>query len=160
MRMASAIKRVVFSLLLSLSFLGYVILVRFGARPLEVTEPSHSSFGNALRNWFSSGRWPEKTPQVPVYADGEYTGSEIYAYYGMLRVKAIVKSGKIDDVQVLEFPSDRATSIRVNAYAVPLLRTEAIQAQTSEVDIVSGATQTSAAFKESLASALALAIRQ
>ena len=40
---------------------------------------------------------------------------------------------------------------------MPKLKAEAVQAQSSKVDIVSGATQTSEAFRETLAYALAQA---
>ncbi len=88
------------------------------------------------------------------YKDGEYTGSVTDAYYGNVQVKAKINGGKITDVQFLDYPQDRKTSQRISAMAMPMLRTEAIQAQSSNVDIVSGATQTSQAFIESLSSAL------
>ncbi|MBI3260359.1 MAG: FMN-binding protein, partial [Ignavibacteriae bacterium] len=51
----------------------------------------------------------------------------------------------------------RKKSIEINRRATPLLKTEAIQAQNAQVDIVSGATLTSQAFQESLADALSQA---
>jgi uncharacterized protein with FMN-binding domain len=54
----------------------------------------------------------------------------------------------------LLYPNDRRTSIRINATAVPDLQQEAIQAQSANVDIISGATLTSQAFVQSLQVAL------
>lgn len=88
------------------------------------------------------------------YKDGQYTGDLADAYYGNVQVKAIIQNGKIADVQFLDYPSDRRTSVRINTEAMPYLKTEAIQAQNAQVDVVSGATQTSRAFIESLQSAL------
>lgn len=92
-------------------------------------------------------------PSGPV-KDGTYTGSEVDAYYGLVKVQATIQGGKITDVQFLEYPNDRRTSVRINSIAVPDLQQEAIQAQTANVDIVSGATLTSEAFIASLQSAL------
>jgi uncharacterized protein with FMN-binding domain len=91
------------------------------------------------------------------YKDGQYTGPEVDAFYGLVRVQAIVRNGQISDVQFLEYPTDRRTSQRINAVAVPYLRTEALQAQSANVDIISGATLTSEAFAMSLDQALSTA---
>ena len=99
---------------------------------------------------------PTATP-AGLYRDGSYTGSVADAFYGNVQVKAIIQGGKIADVQFLQYPSDRSTSREINAQAMPYLTQEAIQSQNSNVDIVSGATQTSKAFRVSLASALAQA---
>ena len=98
-------------------------------------------------------------PSKPVglFKDGSYIGDVADAYYGNIEVKAIIQNGKIQDVRFLQYPNDRRNSIRINTEAMPLLKSEAIRAQSAEVDIISGATQTSGAFIESLTSALAQA---
>ena len=88
------------------------------------------------------------------YRDGSYTGATADAYYGNIQVKVVVSGGKISDVQFLDYPQDRSNSVRINTYAMPLLKSEAIKAQSANVDGVSGASFSSAAFKKSLASAL------
>jgi uncharacterized protein with FMN-binding domain len=57
-------------------------------------------------------------------------------------------------VSFLQYPSDRGTSQRISAQAMPILQSEAIQAQSANVDVVSGATQISQGFISSLAQAL------
>jgi uncharacterized protein with FMN-binding domain len=91
------------------------------------------------------------------YKDGTYLGPVTDAYFGNVQVKAIVSGGQLTDVQFLDYPHDRNTSARINAAATPILRSEAIKAQSAQVDGVSGATQTSQAFIESLSAALAQA---
>lgn len=91
------------------------------------------------------------------YKNGTYVGSAADAYFGNVQVQVSISGGKISDVQFLQYPSDRSTSLRISNYAMPVLKQEAIQAQNYNVDIVSGATQTSMAFQQSLASALAQA---
>lgn len=91
------------------------------------------------------------------YIDGSYTGIPADAYYGTVQVKAVVQNGKLVDVTFLQHPSDRSTSRAINNQAMPMLTQEAIVAQSAQVDGVSGATFTSQAFQQSLASALVLA---
>lgn len=99
---------------------------------------------------------PVSTPQGQ-YVDGTYTGSVENAYYGNVQVQVTVSGGKIADAQFLQYPSDRSTSRYINQQAMPILVQEAIQAQSAQVDGVSGASDTSAAFQQSLASALSQA---
>lgn len=91
------------------------------------------------------------------YRNGEYIGSTADAYYGNIQVKVVISGGKISDVVFLDYPHDRRTSMMINSQAMPDLKTEAIQVQNANVDIVSGATATSEAFRQSLQSALAQA---
>lgn len=91
------------------------------------------------------------------YKDGSYTGKSSDAFYGFVQVRATITSGKLTDITVLDYPQDRDTSIQINDSALPQLKQEAIQAQTAQVDGISGATDTSKAFTESLGDALAQA---
>ena len=92
-----------------------------------------------------------------MYANGTFTGSVVDAYYGNIQVQAIIANGQISDVQFLQYPSDRSRSVSINTRAMPILKSEAISAQSANVDIVSGATDSSRAFVQSLGSALAQA---
>ncbi len=98
---------------------------------------------------------PTATPvQSGMYKNGTYTGSAADAFYGNIQVQIQISGGKISEVQFLQYPSDRGTSVEINSQAMPYLKQEAIQAQKAQVDIVSGATQSSLAFRQSLQSAL------
>jgi uncharacterized protein with FMN-binding domain len=88
------------------------------------------------------------------YKNGTYTGSVTDAFYGNVQVQAAVNNGKLANVQFLQYPSDRQTSRDINSQAMPMLITEAIQAQSGRVDTITGATDTSLAFIESLTAAL------
>jgi uncharacterized protein with FMN-binding domain len=89
-----------------------------------------------------------------IYQDGNYTGDVADAFYGNVQVMAVIQGGQITDVQFLDYPHDRRVSMFINSQAMPYLTTEAIQAQSAQVDIISGATLTSEAFIQSLQSAL------
>jgi uncharacterized protein with FMN-binding domain len=92
-----------------------------------------------------------------LYKDGSYTGSVADAQWGVVQVKAIIKNGKITDAQFLQYPNDRNRSVYINSIADPQLTSEAIQAQSATVDIVTGATDSSDAFIQSLSDALSQA---
>lgn len=92
------------------------------------------------------------------YKDGTYVGSSADAYYGNVQVQVIIKSGRIANVKFMDYPRDRGTSVEINSQAMPMLMTEAMQTQNAQVNGVSGATETSRAFRESLASALTQAL--
>ncbi len=94
------------------------------------------------------------TQQTGQYKDGVYTGPTVDAFYGLVQVQATVQSGKLADVQFLQFPNDRRTSQMINRQAMPWLVQEAIQAQSAYVNIISGATLTSEGFAQSLYAAL------
>ncbi len=88
------------------------------------------------------------------YTDGSYTGPSSDAYYGFVKVRATITNGAISNVVFLSHPSDRSYSRTVNRYAMPALRSEALAVQSARVNTVSGATETSRAFRTSLAGAL------
>ena len=91
------------------------------------------------------------------YKDGIYAGTIEDAYYGYIQVQVSISNGSISDVSFLQYPNDNGTSIYINSQAMPVLKSEAIQAQSAQVDIVSGASDTSMAFQNSLANALSQA---
>jgi uncharacterized protein with FMN-binding domain len=91
------------------------------------------------------------------YKDGEFTGDPVEVLWGIVQVKAVIQSGKITEVQFLQMPFDRARSVEITDLAKPLLESEAIKAQSAQVDLVTSATITSIGFRQTLASALAKA---
>lgn len=121
--------------------------------PEATTEPAASSpdvTPTALPTPISTPT-PQSSGQ---YRDGAYTGQSANAYYGYIQIQAKISGGKLVDVIFLDHPSDNRTSQLINGQAMPLLKSEALQAQSAEVDIVSGASASSEAFRQSLASAL------
>jgi len=88
------------------------------------------------------------------YRDGTYKGPTVDAYYGPLQVQANIQGGQLVSVEVLQYPADRRTSRSINAQALPMLESEVVSAQNTQVDIISGATLTSEAYLRSLTSAL------
>ena len=100
---------------------------------------------------------PKPKPMMSQYKDGTYQGSIADAYYGSVQVQATISGGRITNVTFLSYPSTHSTSVYINSQAMPILTQEAITAQSAHVNIVSGATDTSQAFIQSLSAALASA---
>lgn len=122
----------------------------------STTQPTSTPAQSSNSN---SSSIPTSTPaqSAGLYKNGTYTGSTQDAFYGLLQVQATISNGKISDVVFLQYPNDNPTSISVNSQAMPLLKQEALQAQSANVDIISGASASSQAFQLSLADALAKA---
>lgn len=130
--------------------------------PTSLTTGTQSTQGSQSTPSSTSQSTPSSTTntnnqQTTTYKDGKYVGDVTDALYGNIQVRATIQGGKITDVQFLQYPNDRSNSIWINQQAMPYLKQEAIKAQNSHVDIISGATDTSFAFIQSLSSALARA---
>ncbi len=97
------------------------------------------------------------SPLASSYKDGVYTGISADAYYGNVQVQITVQGGVVTDVTAIQSPDTHSRSLAINSRALPMLRSEAITAQNARINAVSGATYTSAAYKESIASALSQA---
>jgi len=94
---------------------------------------------------------------VTGFKDGTYIGLETSSMYGKAKAQVIISNGQITDVQFLEYPNDRQTSIMKSNMAMPIIKQEVIQSQSVNVNTVSGATQTSESFIQSISSALSQA---
>ena len=87
-------------------------------------------------------------------ANGTVTGAVVETQFGMVQVQVTITGGKISDVTALQLPSDRQRSAQISGIVEPMLRGEALTAQSAQIDLISGATYTSDAYAQSLQSAL------
>jgi uncharacterized protein with FMN-binding domain len=85
--------------------------------------------------------------------DGTYTGSSVQNPFGTVQVQVTISGGKITSVKVPQYPTGHHSD-EINQQAVPTLVNETISAQSSQVDMVSGATFTSQGYTTSLQNAL------
>ncbi|MCR4329665.1 MAG: FMN-binding protein [Candidatus Roizmanbacteria bacterium] len=151
-------KQFILSTFVILSFFTFSLYYRLnGNAPVVSTASKQQAFTIQPSPIAGNRRGMSAKPmmmQGSIYADGSYTGDVADAFYGNIQVQAVIQNGKIADIQFLQYPSDRSQSRQISQYAMPLLKSEALQAQSAQVNIVSGATYTSQAFVQSLASAL------
>ena len=96
------------------------------------------------------------TPAAPATSNvnGVFTGPAVEMEYGPVQVAIYMQSGKIADIKALQYPVDRPRSQFINSQAIPLLRSEVLQAQSANINVISGATFTSEAFASSLQAAI------
>jgi uncharacterized protein with FMN-binding domain len=99
-------------------------------------------------------------PSGPALPAGTYmvTGPVEPTPHGRVQVRVTVAGGRIADVTALQLPTG-GRSTEINQAAVPVLRQEALVAQSADIDAVSGATNTSAGYVHSLQAALDAAKR-
>lgn len=93
------------------------------------------------------------TKEGVTYKDGTYTGAVTKTNVGNFQVSVAVQGGKIANVNVLLQP-DEEFSQNINKTALPKYVEEAIEAQSSDIALVSGASETFKGFKGSLQDAL------
>lgn len=87
-------------------------------------------------------------------ADGTYTGDAVATRYGDVQVQITVSGGKITAAEAIQYPNNDRHDQQINAYAIPILNSEAVDAQSASIDAVSGATVTSDGYITSLQSAI------
>jgi uncharacterized protein with FMN-binding domain len=83
-----------------------------------------------------------------------YTGASVDTNYGPVQVQITVTGGKITAANAVNYPQNGSRDRQINSYAVPQLNSEAVAAQSAHIDMVSGASYTSAGYAQSLQSAL------
>jgi uncharacterized protein with FMN-binding domain len=83
-----------------------------------------------------------------------YTGDAVSTRFGDVQVQITVKKGKVTKSSVTQVPWSNGRDQEINSYAVPILNSEAVDAQSASIDMVSGATYTSQGYIGSLQSAI------
>ena len=88
-------------------------------------------------------------------ASATVTGDVVQTQWGPVQVQITTDgSGTITDVEVIQYPSGNHEDEQINSYALPQLVQETLDAQSADIDMVSGATVTSEGYLQSLQSAL------
>ncbi|MGA0566499.1 FMN-binding protein [Rathayibacter sp. KR2-224] len=166
-------KKIIYGLLATVT--GTVLLLSYRTS-LEVVNPTAStgtgsstsgsgssaqsgSTGTTQSGSTSSSSTPSSTPSASSSSssglkDGTYTGQAADTRYGAVQVKVTVSGGKITAVDVPQYPTESFRDEEINRQAVPQLVSETLKAQSSSIDMVSGATYTSEGYLQSLQSAL------
>lgn len=103
----------------------------------------------------STSTVPAATP-TPVVTTRTVAGPAVQEQHGVVQATLTIKGKKNVDVQVAT-SSGEPRSDEINAQAVPLLKSETLTAQSANVNVISGATETSDAYIQSLQSAVASA---
>ena len=113
--------------------------------------PSASSSSSSTPSSSSSSSSSSKSSSS---AAKTYDGEAVGTRFGNVQVQITVANGKITAAQVLQVPWNDHRDQEINSYAVPVLNSEVVQAQSANIDMVSGATFTSDGYIQSLQSAI------
>ena len=97
------------------------------------------------------------TTKTVAKKSGTFLGSAVQTRYGAVQVSVTVKNGKITKVTAPVYPVGTFRDQQINSQAIPLLEQEVIQAQSSNINNITGASYTAQGFYDSLVTALAKA---
>ncbi len=118
---------------------GFIIFLK-GGRQTQATQNSSSLTSNKSQCRSTSTQ----------FKDGTYTGKSTKTKWGDVQVQATIKNGKISVINVLKYPDTNGHSKNINAKALPIYKSEALSAQSSKIQHISGATVTFGGFTGSL----------
>lgn len=110
----------------------------------EATPPTTSAAGGPPTSSSPTTAGTTRTVDGPVVSNP----------YGDVQVRVTLRGKQIVDVKALTLPSDRSRSVEISQYAGPRLRTEVLQAQSAQIDLISGASYTSDSYAQSVQGAL------
>src|SRR5215213_5629931 len=119
-----------------------VLLARYETHPPRTLNPN-----SALRPAVTAAPAPRATPRP---GEKRATGPVITTPFSAIQVRATLTRGRLTGVQTVELTGDGPHTQALNARAEPILRTEALQAGSADIDVVSGATYTSESWRDSL----------
>jgi len=112
---------------------------------------AQGSTGTAANGSGSSGA---SAGTVATLQDGTYTGTSVSTRWGPVQVRIVVSGGKITSSQAVVYPQENNRDVQINSRAVPTYNAEVVQAQSAQIDAISGATVTWQGYTGSLQSAL------
>jgi len=133
-----------------------VIGWQLGGQP-AVTAPSQSTTSGTASGSGSSGNGSSGSTASGTggsSVSGTFTGDATETRYGPVQVRITVAGGKITDVTALQLTDHDGRSVQISQQAAPILRQEALAAQSASIQAVSGATFTSEGYTTSLQSAI------
>jgi uncharacterized protein with FMN-binding domain len=120
-----------------------------GVAGVLMLNPEGSSFTAQTPTDSGSG-----TSTTPAAKEVTATGDAVFAKYGYVELKVTAKAGTITDIVAIQMPDQDGRSIEITKAVEPILREEALKAQSANIAGVSGATFTSDGYQQSLQSAL------
>lgn len=147
-----------------LTIIGFIALATF-----KSTAPASSHAASAVKSRAShapagtappatapppASTGPRTSPPAAAPASHTYDGDPVDNQFGTVQVRITVQGRHITAIDPLQMPYDRSRSQYISEQAAPYLHDEVLQAQSAQIDIVSGATYTSESYIQSLQSAL------
>ncbi|MEU7101151.1 FMN-binding protein [Streptomyces longwoodensis] len=145
MRKSHPIRRVVLTTAATVSGIVLLLSLKPGSDPASAAAGAAPGAPGAVQESAQGG--------AGAAAGSTVTGDAAQTQYGVVQVRLTVAGGKITKAEAVQAPKG-GRSDSVTADAVPKLNREAVAAQGADIDAVSGATYTSAGYRQSLQSAI------
>ncbi|MEU3290919.1 FMN-binding protein [Streptomyces longwoodensis] len=145
MRKSHPIRRVVLTTAATVSGIVLLLSLKPGSDPASAAAGAAPGAPGAVQESAQGG--------AGAAAGSTVTGDAAQTQYGVVQVRLTVAGGKITRAEAVQAPKG-GRSDSVTADAVPRLNREAVAAQGADIDAVSGATYTSAGYRQSLQSAI------
>ena len=82
------------------------------------------------------------------------TGPSVDTRWGPVQVAITVNGSTITDVTVPVYPTGNGKDLQINSYALPMLIKDTLDAQSADIDMITGATVTSEGYLQSLQGAM------
>jgi uncharacterized protein with FMN-binding domain len=146
---------------LVITMIGLGALASFKSAPTAATKPAAGAISTRRTTQPTTAPPPPGTvpptaasPSTTTGATRTVDGDPVDNPYGTVQVRVTLQGNAITAVTALQMPFDRERSQYISQQAEPYLRQEALQAQSAQIDLVSGATYTSDSYAQSLQSAL------
>lgn len=137
-----------------------VAIVGSGSKAAAPANPTFAALPRASAATSGPSAPPRIAPTPSTAATGAggsaattIDGPVVATRFGSIQVEIVVAGGRLQDVVALQLPTGRRSG-QISSYSEPILRAEALQAQSASIDLVSGATYTSDAYAQSLQSAI------
>lgn len=126
----------------------------FSQRGLDQTTMTHSEKLAEIEKWMKSGATEEEdnteSTSENEAADNVFTGQSNDGFGGRVMLEITVEDDKITNIEITK----HSETAGIGAEALKELSDEAIKEQSADLDVVSGATVSSNAFKEALSQAM------
>jgi uncharacterized protein with FMN-binding domain len=120
------------------------------SRPTTTTTAPAGTTSSAPPETTTTTEAPTTTTQASTVVDGP----AVRTRYGTVQVEVTIEGGQLVDVQALTLPTGRSYTNYVSSVVGPMLRQEALAAQSGRIANISGATFTSQGYSSSLQAAL------
>ncbi|TSE00106.1 FMN-binding protein [Skermania sp. ID1734] len=142
-------RRITMGLLATLSSL--VLLFSYRTSTSSHPTPAPTATTSAVATTATSNPAPAQDVSLD---NRTVTGTAVDTRYGPVQVQITVSGGKITAATATQVPDNIGREREIVATAVPVLEQETVQAQSADIDMVSGASYTSEGYVESLQSAI------
>ena len=123
------------------------------ARATQAAAPSPSAVRRVVVRHSTPPRPAPPSPS-PQLRSATINGGVADTAYGPVQVQITLSGGHITRADAIQYPQGGSRDREINSYAVPQLDSETVQADSGQIDTVSGATYTSDGYRASLQSAL------